>query len=68
MLLPYGLDADEFWNYVRKKNNRFWLIYTCHRDSGETVAFVWGKRDLKTAKRVEEKIVGFRRKLRKYCR
>jgi hypothetical protein len=36
------LEADEFWIYVGKKSNRVWLIYACHRDSGEIVAFVVG--------------------------
>jgi transposase-like protein len=47
------LEVDEFWIYVGKKSNRVWLIYACHRDSGEIVAFVWGKRDLKTARELK---------------
>jgi IS1 family transposase len=27
--------------------NKIWLIYAYHRESGEIVAFVWGKRNLK---------------------
>ncbi|MDR1116306.1 MAG: IS1 family transposase [Tannerella sp.] len=50
------LEVDEFWIYVGKKSNRVWLIYACHRDSGEIVAFVWGKRDLKTAKELKKKM------------
>jgi IS1 family transposase len=42
---------------VGKKSNRVWLIYACHRDSGEIVAFVWGKRDLKTARELKKKPV-----------
>jgi hypothetical protein len=60
------LEVDEFWTYVGKKSNKVWLIYAYHRDSGEIVAFVWGRRDLKTARELK-KIVGFRRKLWKYC-
>jgi IS1 family transposase len=45
------LEVDEFWTYVGKKKNKVWLIYAYHRGSGEIVAYVWGKRDLKTAKK-----------------
>jgi IS1 family transposase len=50
------LEADEFWVYVGKKSRKVWLIHACHRDSGEIVAFVWGKRDFKTAKKLKEKL------------
>jgi hypothetical protein len=43
------LEIDEFWTYVGKKSNKIWLIYAYHRVSWEIVAYVWGKRDLKTA-------------------
>jgi IS1 family transposase len=33
---------------------------TYHRETGEIVAFVWGKRDLKTAKRLKKKLSDFR--------
>ena len=33
-----------------------WLIYAYHRDTGEIVAFVWGKRNLKTAKKLRKKL------------
>jgi IS1 family transposase/transposase-like protein len=45
-----SLEVDEFWTYFGNKKNRKWLIYAYHRASGEIVAFVWGKRNLKTAK------------------
>ena len=50
---PYcdSLEADELWTYAGKKSNKVWLIYAYHGDTGETVSFVWGKRDLKTAKK-----------------
>jgi IS1 family transposase len=50
------LEADEFWTYVGKKSHKVWLIYAYHRESGETVAFVWGKRDLKTARDLKKKL------------
>ncbi len=30
------------------KKNKQWLIYAYHRETGEIVAYVWGKRDLAT--------------------
>jgi IS1 family transposase len=50
------LEIDEFWTYVGKKKNKVWLIYAYHRENGEIVAFVWGKRDLKTAKKLRKRI------------
>jgi len=47
-----ALEVDEFWTYVGNKKNKVWLIYAYHRASGEIVAFVWGKRNLKTAKKL----------------
>jgi transposase-like protein/transposase len=44
------LEIDEFWTHVGKKKNKVWLIYAYHRGNGEIVAYVWGKRDLTTAK------------------
>ncbi|MDR2783900.1 MAG: IS1 family transposase [Treponema sp.] len=50
------LEIDEFWTYAGEKKNNVWLIYTYHRESGEIAAFVWGKRDLKTAKKLRKRI------------
>ena len=47
---------DEFWAYGGRKKNRKWLIYACHRESGEIVAYAWGKRDLKTARRLRRRL------------
>ena len=63
MLIPksrhYGLlEIDEFWTYVGNKKNKVWLIYAYHRDTGEIVAYVWGKRNLKTAKALRNKLSG----------
>jgi hypothetical protein len=44
------LEADEFWTYAGKKSDKLWLVYACHRDSGEIVAFVQGKRERKQSK------------------
>ena len=46
----YGtIEVDEFWTYVGRKTNKVWLIYAYCRETGEIIAFVWGKRDKKTA-------------------
>jgi IS1 family transposase len=37
---------------INKKKDKILLIYAYHRESGEIVAFVWEKRDLKTAKKL----------------
>ena len=50
------LEVDEFWTYVGNKKNKIWLIYAYHRETGEIVANVWGKRDLKTAKKLKKRI------------
>jgi IS1 family transposase len=51
-----SLEVDEFWTYVGNKKHKVWLIYAYHRESGEIVAYVWGKRNYKTAKRLRDKI------------
>ena len=50
------LEVDEFWTYIGKKDTKLWLIYAYHRTSGEIVAWVFGKRDYKTAKKLRDKI------------
>jgi transposase-like protein/IS1 family transposase len=45
------LEIDEFWTYAGEKKNTVRLIYAYHRESGEIAGYVWGKRDLKTAKK-----------------
>jgi IS1 family transposase len=51
-----SLEVDEFWTYVGNKKNKMWLIYAYHRDTGEIVSYVWGKRNYKTAKRLRDKL------------
>lgn len=46
------LEVDEFWTYVYRKKRKVWLIYAYDRATNEIVAYVWGKRDLKTARRL----------------
>jgi IS1 family transposase len=50
------LETDEFWTHAGKTKNKVRLIYACHRGSGEIAAYVWGKRDLKTAKKLRKRM------------
>jgi IS1 family transposase len=50
------LEIDEFWTYVGEKKKKMRLIYAYHRESGEIVAFVWGKQDIKTAQKLKSKM------------
>ncbi len=51
------LEVDEFWTYVGNKKNKVWLIYAYHRTTGEIVAYVWGKRNYKTANKLRDKLL-----------
>ena len=50
------LEIDELWSFVGSKENKVWLIYAYHRESGEIVAWTFGKRNLSTAKKLRRKI------------
>ena len=50
------LEVDEFWTYVGQKTNKVWLIYAYHSESGEIVAYVWGRRDIKRAFKVRKRL------------
>jgi IS1 family transposase len=52
-----NLEVDEFWTYVGKKKNKVWLIYAYHSATGEIVGYVWGKRNLKTVKKMRDKLI-----------
>ena len=54
-----SIEVDEFWTYVGTKKNKVWLIYAYDRGSGEIVAYVWGKRNLRTVKALRKKLAGF---------
>ena len=51
-----SLQVDEFWTFVGKKKNKKWLIYVYSRETKEVVAWVWGKRNIKTAQKLREKL------------
>ena len=51
-----SLEVDGFWTYAGNRKHKVWLIYACHRESGETVACVWGKCNYKTAGRLRDRI------------
>ena len=50
------LEVDEFWTYVGRKKRKVWLIYAYDRDTSEIVAYVWGKRDLATARSLRSRL------------
>ncbi|MDR2792233.1 MAG: hypothetical protein LBB61_01020 [Treponema sp.] len=50
------LETDECWIYRGGKKNKVWLIYAYQRRSGEITAYVWGKRNLKTARKLKKRI------------
>ena len=50
------LQVDEFWTYVGCKRNKVWLVYAYDPDTNEIVTFVWGKRNLTTAKQLRAKL------------
>jgi IS1 family transposase len=51
------LEVDEFWTYVGEKKHKVRLLYAYHRATGEIVAFVWGKRNAKTAKNLRRELL-----------
>ena len=50
------LEVDDFWTYVYRKKRKVWLIYAYDRATNEIVAYVWGKRDLKTAQKLRARL------------
>jgi IS1 family transposase len=52
-----SLEVDEFWTHAGKKKNKVWLIYAYDRKTGEIISFVWGKQDLKTAKKLRKRLL-----------
>ena len=50
------IQVDEFRTYVGHKKNKVWLVYAYDPDTNEIVAFVWGKRNLQTAKQLRAKL------------
>jgi predicted CXXCH cytochrome family protein len=54
-----ALEVDEFWTYVGNKQNKLWLIYAYDRESKEIVSYVWGRHNLKTARKLKEKLLEF---------
>ena len=50
------LQVDEFHTFVRNKENKLWLIYAYEPKNKEIVAYVWGKRDFATVKKLQNKL------------
>lgn len=51
-----SLQVDEVWTFVGKKKNKKWLIYAYSTETKEIVAWVWGKRNIKTAQKLRDKL------------
>lgn len=50
--LRIRLEADEQWSYVHKKRNPRWLWWVENHDTGEIVAFLFGRRTNASFKRL----------------
>ena len=50
------LEVDEFHTFIANKKNKVWLQYAYERQSGEIVAFVWGKRDYAPALKLKAEL------------
>ena len=50
------LEVDELWTYVGKKRNKKWLLYAYDTATGEIVAYVWGKRDITTVRKLRNRL------------
>lgn len=50
-----SLQVDELWTFMGKKKNKKWLIYAYLPQTKEIVAWVWGKGNKKTARKLREK-------------
>lgn len=50
-----ALEVDEF-RPVGKKKRKLWLVYAYHRETGEIVAWILGRRNFKTAEKLRQKI------------
>ena len=50
------LEVDELWTYVGKKRNKKWLLYAYDTATGEIVAYVWGKRDIATVRKLRDRL------------
>jgi len=51
------LEIDELWTYVGKKKNKKWLLYIYSRETGEIICYVFGGRDLWTARKLKKKLL-----------
>ena len=53
----YGkVQIDELWTYVGDKSNKKWVIYAYAPETDEVLAYVMGKRDKKTVKKLYKKL------------
>ena len=63
----YTLEVDEFWTFVGSKKQKVWLIYAYHRETGEIVAYAWGKRNTDTARKLRNRLKSLGIRLWRNC-
>ena len=59
-----GIELDEAWSYIQKKENKCWIWVAYHPKSRQVIAFHVGSRGIDSAKALWKKIPP---RLRKYC-
>ena len=50
--LRIRLEADEQWSYVQNKGNQRWLWWVKDHDTGQVVAFLFGRRTNQSFRRL----------------
>ena len=50
------VQRSQFWTSVGEKKNKKWIIYAYSPETKEIVAWQWGKRNRKTARKLREKL------------
>lgn len=53
-----SVQIDEHWSYVGNKKNKRWLIYAYSPENEEIIAYVIGKRNIKTTRELYQKLKG----------
>ena len=51
-----NIQFDEMWHFIGSKHNKLWVIKAIDADSGNVIAWVLGKRDKATFKRLYNKV------------
>ena len=51
-----AIEFDEMWHFIGKKTNKLWIIKAVDRSKHKTIAWVTGKRDTKTFRKLYNKL------------